>query len=442
MNKQRLHLKAPDNWVNDPNGFIFYKGYYHLFYQYFPYGPRWGTMHWGHAVSKDLVNWEHRGLALYPSRKEDRNGCFSGSAVESNGKMYLFYTGVRYEAVDPSDPHLCLDDQFESSQLVISSDDGFSFDNEHGKKVIIPPLCNPAEGDRTHTRDPKIWKGKDGWYLILGSTVGREFGEVLIYHSTDLDKWDYVSKTFKGPEYGWMWECPDYFETENGGLLFISAMGLLNNGEKEKNQSIWFHAQFDEENRDLKISNEYCFIDYGMDLYAPQTTLDEEGRRTMTAWMRMPEVTEDKWIGMFCSPRIVEIKDGHAFFHLHPNIRKAYSQKVKNVNTDMDEGYMAVFSLEEGESADIGGFVIRRKNNRIYTDRTAVFPNTEGAHLYSETPELKYGCRIEAIVEKHLIEVFINDGEYVISNVVYGLKDYFSAEHMSGDAVFYIPDKM
>ena len=156
-------------------------------------------------MSKDLVNWEHRGLALYPSRKEDRNGCFSGSAVESNGKMYLFYTGVRYEAVDPSDPHLCLDDQFESSQLVISSDDGFSFDNEHGKKVIIPPLCNPAEGDRTHTRDPKIWKGKDGWYLILGSTVGREFGEVLIYHSTDLDKWDYVSKTFKGPEYGWLW---------------------------------------------------------------------------------------------------------------------------------------------------------------------------------------------------------------------------------------------
>src|SRR5699024_10566078 len=111
MNKQRLHLKAPDNWVNDPNGFIFYKGYYHLFYQYFPYGPRWGTMHWGHAVSKDLVNWEHRGLALYQSRKKDRNGCFSGSAVESNGKMYLFYTGGRYDDVDPSDLQLCVDDR-------------------------------------------------------------------------------------------------------------------------------------------------------------------------------------------------------------------------------------------------------------------------------------------------------------------------------------------
>ena len=77
MKTQRLHLKAPDNWVNDPNGFIYYKGYYHLFYQYFPYGPRWGTMHWGHAVSRDLVNWEHKDMALYPTMREDQNGCFS-----------------------------------------------------------------------------------------------------------------------------------------------------------------------------------------------------------------------------------------------------------------------------------------------------------------------------------------------------------------------------
>ena len=69
MKTQSLHLKAPDNWVNDPNGFIYYNGYYHLFYQYFPYGPRWGTMHWGHAVSRDLVTWEHKGLALYPTTR-------------------------------------------------------------------------------------------------------------------------------------------------------------------------------------------------------------------------------------------------------------------------------------------------------------------------------------------------------------------------------------
>ena len=97
--KNRLHVKAPGNWVNDPNGMIYYKGQYHLFYQHFPYAPRWGTMHWGHAVSPDLIHWEHVGVALFPSLSEDQNGCFSGSAVEENGVMHLFYTGVHYNQV-------------------------------------------------------------------------------------------------------------------------------------------------------------------------------------------------------------------------------------------------------------------------------------------------------------------------------------------------------
>ena len=98
--KNRLHVKAPGNWVNDPNGMIYYKGQYHLFYQHFPYAPRWGTMHWGHAVSPDLIHWEHVGVALFPSLSEDQNGCFSGSAVEENGVMHLFYTGVHYNGKD------------------------------------------------------------------------------------------------------------------------------------------------------------------------------------------------------------------------------------------------------------------------------------------------------------------------------------------------------
>ena len=114
MNKKvnQIHLKAPGNWINDPNGFIYYKGMYHLFYQYFPYAPQWGTMHWGHAVSKDLTNWEHCGIALFPTKYEDQNGCFSGSAVEKNGKLYLYYTGVHYDKINPENIHKCPKNQF------------------------------------------------------------------------------------------------------------------------------------------------------------------------------------------------------------------------------------------------------------------------------------------------------------------------------------------
>lgn len=421
MKKQRLHLKAPDNWVNDPNGFIYYNGYYHLFYQYFPYEPRWGTMHWGHAVSRDLVTWEHRGIALYPSVYEDRNGCFSGSAIEEDGRLYLVYTGVRYEVVNPEDPHTCLNEQFESAQLMISSGDGFHFDNEGGKTVIIPPVTDKNIGNRTHTRDPKIWRGKDAWYLALGSTVEEQYGEVLFYRSEDLYKWTYMNKAWKGPEYGWMWECPDYFETEGGAVLMVSPMGILKDGEKEKNQAVCFPVEFDESTCGMEIPDHYQFTDYGRDLYAPQTTLDAEGRRVMEAWIRMPETAKDGWIGMFSSPRVVERMGDHIYFRMHPNVRDAYSAEITDVSQASGDGYMAVFELKDGEQADIGGFLIRREGNKIYTDRTAVYPSFDGAHLISGTPEIRDGYQVEVLVDDNLVEVYINDGEYVISNAVYGL---------------------
>ena len=92
--KDKIHLRAPKGWINDPNGFIYYKGFNHLFYQCSPYGPRWGRMHWGHAVSKDLVSWKDLGIALFPSKTDDRSGCFSGSAIEADNKHVLVYTGV------------------------------------------------------------------------------------------------------------------------------------------------------------------------------------------------------------------------------------------------------------------------------------------------------------------------------------------------------------
>lgn len=419
--KQNLHLKAPGNWINDPNGFIYYKGKYHLFYQYFPYEPRWGTMHWGHAVSDDLLSWEHKGIALFPSKYADRNGCFSGSAVEADGRMYLFYTGVHFHETNPEDIHTCLNDRFEAAQLMISSEDGFHFDNRNEKKVIIPPLGNPAIGDRTHTRDPKVWRGKDAWYMVLGSTDRKQKGRLLIYRSENLTDWKYQNSVTGKDGLGWMWECPDYFEADGKKALIFSPMGILEAKGAYENQTVCTLVDFDEDSCKMILPDTYQFFDYGQDLYAPQSTIDKNGSRVVIAWLRMPKAVEEKWIGMFCLPRIVEIHKGHIYFRPHPEVKRAYSKRIYAVEDARESGYRISMDLEEQEMIDVGGYRVFRKDGCIHTDRSAVFADCDDFRMQFQTPELKDGCHVDIYVDANLVEVFVNDGEYVISNAVYGL---------------------
>lgn len=422
MNKDKIHLKAPGNWINDPNGFIYYKGMYHMFYQHFPYAPRWGTMHWGHAVSKDLVHWEHKGIALYPTRYEDQNGCFSGSALEHEGRLYLYYTGVHYNKPDPEDIHMCAEDEFESAQMMITSEDGFEFDNFHNKKVVVPVIRDSKIGDSTHTRDPKVWRGKDAWYMVLGTTNEDRKGKLLFYKSENLTDWKLVNGTYKESGLGWMWECPDYFETTGGEVLIFSAMGILKDGKKEENHVICMPVKFEEKTCTMEMPDTCQFLDYGLDLYAPQSTVDAQGRRILIAWLRMPEPVDQKWIGMFCIPRVVEVKDNHIYFRVHPNIENMYTRQISDVTEADEAGYKVSLTMEEGESLNIGGYRIFRRGNKLFTDRREVFRETQGERVEFSTPEVKEGFRLDIYVEANLVEVFVNNGEYVISNAVCGLK--------------------
>lgn len=426
MKRDRIHLKAPGNWINDPNGFIYYNGCYHLFYQYFPYAPLWGTMHWGHAVSADLVNWEHRDIAVYPTKYGDQNGCFSGSAVEHEGRLYLYYTGIHYHRPDPDNIHGCPDDQYEACQMLLTSEDGEHFDNFRHKTVVIPPISDKEIGHRTDTRDPKVWRGKDGWYMVLGSRTEDDRGKLLFYRSEDLLKWTFVNDVSKA-DMGRMWECPDYFETEGGGVLTLSPMGFLKDGKQKEEQAVCMQAEFDEKTCGMTISDRWQYIDYGLDLYAAQSTTDAEGRRVMAAWMRMPEVVDGKWIGMYCIPRVVEVKDGHIHFRVHPNVEKAYTRKIMSPKEGDESGYRLSLDMEDGDTIDIGGYLVRRRGSRIETDRSAVFAGHDDYRLRFETPDVKEGWHLDIYVDRNLIEVFVNKGEYVISNVVYGLQNEIHA---------------
>lgn len=427
MIKDTLHLKSPGNWINDPNGFIYYKGKYHLFYQYFPYLPEWGTMHWGHAVSEDLVHWEHLGVALFPTKEYDKNGIFSGSAIEKDGKLYLYYSAVKYLETDEEDILRAKDEKFETSQAMIISKDGYSFDNMNNKKKIIPVIHDENIADATHTRDPKVWKYKDGYYMILGSTISREKGRILFYKSQDAVNWEYVCQ-YENEDFGSVLECPDLFEIDGQYILQASPMDIMKDGMEYAHQSICAPVSFTEEECRISMDKGYQFVDYGLDLYAPQTNPDKEGNRVMIAWARMPKPVKEKsersiWNGMMCIPRMMEIKDGHIYFKVHPEINAYMSKKVNSIeNIDFTKPFRLKTQLKEGEILNIGGYKIFIEDGCVKADRGQVFKGIENIRNINSTPKLDGPCKLDIFVEPNLIEVFVNDGIYVLSNVVYDLQ--------------------
>lgn len=440
MRENVLHLKAPGNWINDPNGFIYYDGWYHLFFQHFPYAPVWGTMHWGHAVSRDLVHWKHLGIAVFPTKSYDRNGVFSGSAIERGGELCLYYSAVRYLKENPENIHCAPEGGFETSQAMITSSDGFHFENWKDKRQIIPVIHNREMADPADTRDPKVWREMGRYYMVLGSTWEKKQGQAVFFISEDGEHWEFLSRQPK-EAFGHTLECPDLFRVGDQRILLGSPMGVMKDGLEYPSNAMGWRAEFQPETGKLELLGEGQLVDCGMDLYAPQTTLDREGRRVMIAWMRMPKAAEPEnsedglpWNGMMCLPRVVEVKDGHIYFRVHPEVEKHFAPAAAAEMTVLMEGWkeqgrgMGIFriktKLPEGEGLNIGGYRIWREDGAIKTDRSQVFQGISGYRTCFSTPQVEGECRLDIFVEPNLIEIFVNEGEYVLSSVVYDMKPF------------------
>jgi len=304
--RQQYHFMASTGWINDPNGLIYWRGQYHLFYQYNPYEAVWGAMHWGHAVSNDLIHWEHLPIALAPSEPYDDHpsgGCFSGSAVDDGDRLVLLYTAATESAQGSV-----------QTQCLASSSDGITFEKYENNPVIreLPPDSSPD------FRDPKVLRYKDFWYLIVGSSLGkgaREGGDgcAQMYKSADLKRWEYCGVIAKSNgTLGTMWECPDLFWLGDKWVLMFSPMFY---GERK---TIYLIGDMDFEN--ALFSWEYeGEIDCGFDYYAPQSFLDDKGRRILIAWANswdwMPwwkdfgRTAGEGWCGHFAVPREMRLTE-------------------------------------------------------------------------------------------------------------------------------------
>lgn len=299
--RQRYHFMGPCGWINDPNGLIYFKGKYHFFYQFNPYSGFWSQMHWGHAVSDDLMHWEQLPVALAPSESYDdhpQGGCFSGSAIEKDGKLYLIYTGTANNG-----------NGFEQTQNVAVSEDGIHFKKYEGNPVIEPPSGIPHD----FFRDPKVWEHDGTYYLVCGAQRDGK-AQALLYHSPDLLHWDFFNVLFESRgEWGYMWECPDFFPLGDKWVFLCSPMGA---GERT---TVYFVGDFDYRTGSFTytVTGE---ADWGFDFYAPQTFLDHRNRRIMVGWANgwdwMPfwkdwgPTWREGWCGSFAIPREIRLNDG------------------------------------------------------------------------------------------------------------------------------------
>lgn len=312
--RQQYHFMAPSGWINDPNGLIFWQGRYHLFYQHNPYGPAWGAMHWGHAVSTDLLHWEHLPVALAPSEPYDddrQGGCFSGSAVVVDDELILLYTAASGSGNEPA-----------QTQCLASGRDGITFEKCRDNPVIreLPP------GASVDFRDPKVIRHKDFWYMILGSSLGagaRQGGDgcAQMYRSADLKSWSYCGVIARSNgRLGTMWECPDLFLLGDKWVLMFSPMFC---GERK---TIYLLGDMDFEQAVFSWDDgDEGEVDCGFDYYAPQSLLDDKGRRILIAWAGgwewMPwwkdfgRTAGEGWCGHFAIPREVRLtKDNRLQF--------------------------------------------------------------------------------------------------------------------------------
>jgi beta-fructofuranosidase len=317
--RPQFHLLPAKNWMNDPNGPIFWNGHYHMFYQYNPKGAFWGDLNWGHAISTDLVHWRHLPVALSPTAGgPDADGCFSGSAIDLGDRVAMVYTGVK--AVPKSLATLSdgVHNFRETQCLAISDDPTLS----RWTKVKFPVIASPPKSlGITGFRDPSAWRSRESYYLTIGSGIRGKGGMVLLYRSKDLRDWEYLHILASGKgngrtavnavEAGDMWECPELFPLGEKHVLIYSTIGKVH----------WHSGSLDE--RTMLFHSERSGIaDYGS-YYAAKTQLDENGNRILWGWI--PETRpleayrEAGWAGVMSLPRRLSLgTDGQLSMRVCP----------------------------------------------------------------------------------------------------------------------------
>lgn len=431
--RQTYHIQPETGLLNDPNGFSYFNGEYHLFYQWFPLGPVHGLKYWYHTKSKNLVHWENVGIAIAPTNRYDSHGVYSGSAIEHNSKLHLLYTGNTRDENWVRNPYQCLAVMNKKGEI---------------KKMETPVIASVPNGYTDHYRDPKVWKEGSLFYKIIGAQRENETGCVVLYNSPDLVNWNFegeISTNLK--EFGYMWECPDYFELDDLALLIFCPQGIKPERDYFNNiyQSGYIMGDRLDKNNMSMVHGPFQELDRGFDFYAPQTMKSPDGRRILVGWMGLPDIeypTDSKgWAHCITLPRELSIRNG-----------KLIQQPVKELETlrgkrhDLKEvlddetrvfdgfsgtAFELICKFENFDANEFGVEVRAGEKEKTVLKYDVIEKKVVLDRTFSGEPVAeKYGtvrrCDLNAesikfhlFVDTSSVEVFINDGVEVFTSRIF-----------------------
>lgn len=436
--KYRLnyHLMPAKGLLNDPNGLVEKNGKYYVFYQWNDKESAHGAKKWGLYTSKDFINWEICDSALNPTERYETHGCYSGSGILVNDKIHLIYTGNVKDENDNRESYQCM-----------------AIENEQGTFDKIGPVIDKIPvGYTEHFRDPKVWKENDNYYMVIGAQNIQLLGEVLLYKSLDLKKWDLIGSIYDKNDMGYMIECPDLFKLGDETVLSCSPQGLEAQGNLYNNifQSGYMTGQINLENGNAQWS-EFVELDRGFDFYAPQTFVDSKGRRIMYAWMGIeetghPTIESESWVHAMTMPRelfmenkkiiqkpLEEMKTLRKNQKKYSEIKIDSSIKLEGLEGDSFE---LVVDFENINSSSFGlklrksqneELIIKFENNRLILDRNNT-PYIDGIRA----------CKVEGnkhklhiFMDKTSVEIFYNDGKEVFTSRIFSEADARGIEFFS-----------
>lgn len=472
--RPNFHFTPKKNWMNDPNGMFYINGYYHLYYQYYPDGNKWGPMHWGHTISKDLVKWDEQPIALFP----DHLGyIFSGSVVVDNkntsglgdGKnipivaIYTYHDPVKEKANQID---------IESQGMAYSLDNGFTWEKYKNNPIVK----NPGIQD---FRDPKVlWDAiHKQWILVLAA-----HDRVKFYRSDDLKDWEYLSDF--GVNFGahdGVWECPDFFSMKvekTGEIKWILIQSLNPGGPNGGSGTQYFIGDFDGKNFILdktfvkKVENKKAiWLDYGKDNYAGVTWNNipkSDGRKLMIGWMAnwdyAQEVPTVAWRNSMTVPRELKLLKTNKGYHINVQpvreIKSYISKTIKKGNITVNgpkllvdnktadftkaeikfrlknlkkNSYSFAFVNQAGEQIVFG---INNNENYLFVDRSksGKIEFSKKFALSITKAQLDRTLKtadIRILIDKTSIEIFFNNGEKVITETFFPTQPFTDFKALS-----------